>query len=100
MKEYRLYSDDEIARLGDKAFNYLVQKEARGMMVICDRSTPPQEYHRDLFEWGEPITEQCLDCYEWRRYPPNQRHFGYAWWGKCDMKNCKCEHHKTEIWFG
>lgn len=39
----------------------------------------------------------CRDCYEWRRYPLGQRHFGFAWWRRCD-NSCTHPHHADEIW--
>ena len=52
---------------------------------------PPEE--------PEPDDGTCRKCYEWRRYPPGQEHFGYAWWRTCPDW-CECEHHKNEIWRG
>jgi hypothetical protein len=43
-----------------------------------------------------PDDDTCRECYEWRRYPPGQEHFGWAWWRKCGR--CDHEHHKNEVW--
>jgi hypothetical protein len=45
----------------------------------------------------EPEDGTCRRCYQWRRYPPGQEHFGYAWWRICPH-GCDCAHHADEIW--
>jgi hypothetical protein len=123
MKEYRCYTDEQIEKLGDEKFNHLVQKEAAGLMIYSGgnyisiyvgkpngemeqvygsgNETPSKPYNKDDYNWNEPTSEQCLLCYEWRRYPPHQRHFGYSWWLKCSKNStgCDCEHHKHETWY-
>jgi hypothetical protein len=50
-----------------------------------------------------PPDGECSDCYQWRRYPPGQEHFGWQWWMICDngrlgYGTCQHEHHRDEIW--
>jgi len=44
-----------------------------------------------------PDDAACRLCYEWRRYPAGQEHFGWSWWRICSH-GCPCEHHKDEVW--
>jgi hypothetical protein len=91
MKFY-LYSDAEIAKVGDARFNALVQREAARWLDIPNYN--PTEYR-----WNATPDQDgtCRLCYEWRRFPPGQRHFGYAWWRMCPS-TCGCAHHAGETW--
>ncbi|MBP2704425.1 hypothetical protein JOL79_11430 [Microbispora sp. RL4-1S] len=44
-----------------------------------------------------PPPDECLKCYEWRRFPEGQAHFGWGWWRICPH-TCGCKHHETEVW--
>lgn len=48
---------------------------------------------------GAPDDGTCRDCYEWRRYPNGQEHFGWIWWATCEGRwgGCGHEHHNGEI---
>ena len=94
---FHLYRDEDIARLGDKHFNALVQREAARIFApyspsdhVWDSDPPTED------------TETCRECFHWGRYGPGQRHFGYRWALVCgDMHGgyrCPHEHHKHEIW--
>jgi hypothetical protein len=52
---------------------------------------------RDGAAAGPPDDGTCLTCYEWRRYPSGQEHFGWAWWRTC-AHGCACAHHADEVW--
>jgi len=99
--KYRDASDAVIAHMGDEAFNAAVQAEAKTVFPDYD----PAGYHADWpdgwvsYHWGPPPENQCLLCYEWRRYPMGQRHFGFAWWRICNSNTCTCAHHETEVWY-
>jgi hypothetical protein len=55
-----------------------------------------------------PPTGECTDCFEWRRYPGGQAHFGWGWWMICrsisayeeEERLCKFghDHHDGEVW--
>lgn len=93
-------SDDFIADLGDEQFNEQVQREARDLIAV--------DYDASLYLWNkEPLNDVhckecqepiCQKCSQWRRYGKGQRHFGYTWWGVCNMKDCDCAHHRHEVW--
>lgn len=56
------------------------------------------EYDAELYEWSQvPPFPMCGQCFEWRRYPAGQRHFGLAWWKICSWQ-CSHEHHADEEW--
>ena len=58
------------------------------------------DYNADKYQWSlEPPleAETCRDCYEWRRYPIGQRHFGFAFWKRCHW-DCGHSHHADEMW--
>jgi hypothetical protein len=44
-----------------------------------------------------PEDGTCRECFEWRRFPDGQEHFGFAWWRTCG-RDCGHEHHKDEEW--
>jgi hypothetical protein len=52
---------------------------------------------RDGTATGPPEDGICHECYQWRRYPSGQEHFGWAWWRTCDH-GCGCAHHADEVW--
>lgn len=90
------YTDEQIEKLGNSNFNYFVIKEARKYFV--DKGW--KEYNENEYLWNSLPLEDVLECelcYEWKRYPRGQRHFGYAWFRKCGC-GCNCDHHKNEIW--
>lgn len=67
----------------------------------CPRCGCPWRWHgriadRDGTAEGPP-DGACLSCYEWRRYPGGQSHFGWAWWRTC-AHDCPCAHHADEVW--
>jgi hypothetical protein len=68
----------------------------RSVALIPDFGT----YRASNFLWNiEPPDDGiCRLCYEWRRYPVGQRHFGFSWWRTCKLDHCSCEHHKTVVW--
>jgi hypothetical protein len=79
--------DTQIAHYPD--FDARVQEEARRLF---------NDYDPAQYEWSAtPTTDLCRVCYEWRRFPPGQRHFGYAWWRVCPH-DCPCDHHAGEVW--
>lgn len=53
-----------------------------------------------------PPSGECLDCFEWRRYPGGQQHFGWGWWLTCfsfgdpEQRGCPYghAHHDGEVW--
>jgi hypothetical protein len=68
----------------------------------CPRCGSPWRWHgrladRDGTAEGPPDGGTCLSCYDWRRYPGGQRHFGWAWWRTC-AHGCPCAHHADEVW--
>jgi hypothetical protein len=70
---------------------------------------PPCPACGSTFRWSGRFTDYlgtattppddgtCTACYQWRRYPTRQEHFGWAWWRICP-RDCQCAHHKDEIW--
>jgi hypothetical protein len=55
---------------------------------------------RDGTATDAPLTESgCPTCYEWRRFPGGQKHFGWVWWKLCDWE-CPHAHHRGEVWYG
>ena len=73
-----------------------------GPPVPCPRCGSTWQWYgriadRDGTATGPP-EGQCLDCYDWCRYPPGQEHFGWAWWCTCGLSGCGHEHHRTEVW--
>lgn len=52
---------------------------------------------RDGTADGPPDDGTCRECFEWRRYPGIQEHFGWAWWRTC-QHGCGHEHHRAELW--
>ena len=83
------YSDSQIQELGNVNFDELVRREAARLYP---------KYNPSRYTWSSvPIDDQCPRCYEWRRFPPGQRHFGFAWWRICS-RGCTCGHHKEEMW--
>jgi hypothetical protein len=67
----------------------------------CPRCSSPWRWHgrladRDGTAAGTP-DGMCPVCYEWRRYPPGQEHFGWSWWRTC-ARDCPCAHHADEVW--
>lgn len=65
------------------------------------RAEGGEPYNAADYEWSiEPPDDDdtCRTCYEWRRYPQGQQHFGFAWWRVCDSRLCDHEHHLTEVW--
>jgi hypothetical protein len=70
--------------------------------VSCPRCGSPWRWHgrlsdRDGTAAGPPDDGTCLTCCEWRRYPPGQEHFGWAWWRICGH-DCAHPHHADEVW--
>jgi hypothetical protein len=88
-RPYSDASDEQIASMGDDAFNAAVQAEAESFIDAYD----PESY-----SWQAARPEDiCGRCYSWRRYPPGQRQFGYVGMRICP-DSCCCVHHDTEIW--
>lgn len=86
------YTDDRIEKLGNTAFNKLVQREAARLF---------EGYNPNDHDWSATPTAPaplCESRYEWKRYPVGQRHFGYFWAGWCKDKD-NCKYHKDEILF-
>jgi hypothetical protein len=85
--------DELIALRGDRVFNQLVQREAARLLGAA--------YDASRYDWtAEPPVDDasvCRQCYVWQRFPPGQRHFGYAWQRMC-RKDCPCAVHDSEIW--
>ena len=82
-------SDEEIQAIGDGVpFNALVQRQAE--FEVAD-------YNAADHFWIEPADSACPQCYRWERFPPGERHFGFAWWRQCDWV-CSCTHHSKGIW--
>ena len=67
----------------------MAQKAQARQPVDPERVIPLQQ--------DPPEPGQCPLCYEWRRYPPGQEHFGFAWWRIC-QPGCVCAHHDNEVW--
>lgn len=44
-----------------------------------------------------PPPSGCGECYEWRRYPHGQEHFGWHWVRACGH-GCEHAHHVDEVW--
>ncbi len=85
----REYTDEQIDKYGND-FNIDVIREAN-----IDFK---EWYDHKKYLWKKPTKDlPCQICYEWRRFPKGQRHFGYAWWRICS-KECTCSHHKEEVW--
>lgn len=75
----------------------------------CPRCGSLRRWHgriadRDGTAAGPPDDGTCRECYEWRRYPPGQEHFGWAWRRICHLTpapgplHCGHAHHDGEIW--
>ena len=93
---YGYYTDEQIALIGDEQFNALVQAEAAAFFEQRGYGV----YDASQYIWHkDPPSDHtlCSRCYAWRRYPPGQRHFGYAGWRVC-ANDCTCAHHRDEIW--
>lgn len=61
-------------------------------------------FYEHYYSWLDftpepPADGVCRQCAEWRAFPPGQEHFGVGWFATCDIMECSCEHHKTEMWF-
>jgi len=69
------------------------------LAVIGPRGGELAPYIPDDWEWSQepPDDGTCRECYEWRRYPEGQRHFGMTWWRVCGQ-DCGCAHHANELW--
>lgn len=82
------WSDDQIAEVGDDAYNAMVQRSA---------GTRWPGYLPDGWCWdGQPPSTNepmCHACIAWRRFPPGQRHMGFSWWRICGPE-CACRHHE------
>ena len=70
--------------------------QAEGIAIFARAG---KTYRASDYVWTPtPPDAQCGLCYEWRRYPEGQRHFGFAWWRICDSMSCSCAHHTDETW--
>jgi hypothetical protein len=87
------WTDEQIAEYGNELFDKLVQEEAY---------RNAEGYDHKIFSWAcVPPFPMCMWCFEWRRYPKGQRHFGWAAWMRCGFlneKSCDCAHHEHEVW--
>ncbi len=58
---------------------------------------PGRSVQQPIPPWQDPPDDgTCTECFEWRRYPPGQEHFGFAWWRTCH--GCDHKHHEDEVW--
>jgi len=90
--KYSVFSDAQINELGDADFDLIVTTAAK--VAIPD-------FEATKYRWDHVTPEDgiCRLCYQWRRYPVGQRHFGFTWFRVCS-ESCVCEHHGSDVWIG
>jgi hypothetical protein len=80
----------EAMALSDVEADRLYQQSARDFLTV--------PYDPTAHLWDKPTDATlCPVCFEWRRYPIGQRHFGWGWWRVCAL-NCTHAHHADEVW--
>lgn len=81
-----------LGRAGTQPYDHDVPPKPRGEWNLVEGEwlpIPPDQ--------PAPDDGTCTECFEWRRYPPGQEHFGFAWFKICGGL-CEHEHHDHEVW--
>jgi hypothetical protein len=92
--------EQEIRRYLDEARDPDITEHQRDLLYQEVGKLIVEGYDPARYKWSDtPQTgdDLCLACYEYRRYPDWQQHFGFAWWKTCGW-DCTHEHHRDEVW--
>lgn len=88
----------QLSRLIGRTHRWQLERWATRELYVCQDCSDvclrsPQSTYNECPAFILKL-EKCNLCYEWRPFTGVQEHFGWAWWGICDHRKCKCAHHK------